>query len=654
MGTVNIDFETRSEVPISVGASKYSKYCSIMCLAYMIDGGDVKAWWPGLPEPSDLLNAVRSGYVVRAFNAAFERCVWQNCMVAKYGWPEVDVKQWQCTMAEALAAGLPSSLDECAKSLNLEVTKDSEGRRIMLKMTKPRKARKAEIEAFEDRGQKVPVLWHDDPDDFDRLVAYCKQDVVVEAKIATKIRRLSSREIQVFHFDSIVNERGVQIDVDLARAAVELWDQHCKILEQELYRITFGGIESVGMLARIVDTLCKLGCYVPGLAKGTVAEALGWDHIGRTARRILEIRQELGMSSVSKFEKMLECIEADGRIRGCFQYHAAATGRWGGRLVQLQNLPRGHVEQDDIAKLIEAVKSRDLVRVVKESPVPLGKLLSSLVRSAIIAAPGKKLIVCDFAAVEARALAWAAGEEWLLQAFRNKDDAYKHMAASIYHVPFGEVTKAQRQVGKAATLGCGYGMSGAKFHMTLENGGIPSTPEFADEVVAAYRAKNAKIKKHWYATEAAAVRAIQAGGAHSVGPFKYYVKDDWLYCRLPSGRDIAYFKPQLVPGKYGPQIVYMAADSQTGKLVRVHTYGSCLVENNIQAMCRDLLVEGMSRTEKKGYTTILHVHDEIGAEVDEAFEGSTEEMEHILSDVPQWAAGFPMGAEGWSDTRYRK
>ena len=687
MGTVNIDFETRSVVPISVGASKYSKHAAIMCIAYMIDGGDVKAWWPGLPEPTDLLDAVRAGYVAKAFNANFEKCIWQNCMVPKYGWPKVDVRQWQCTMAEALAAGLPSSLDECAKALNLDVTKDSEGRRIMLKMTKPRKARKAEVKDFEAKGQKVPVLWHNDPEDFNRLVAYCKQDVVVEAKIATRIRRLSSRELQVFHFDSIVNERGVQIDVDLARAAVELWGQHCKALEQELYRITFGGIESVGMVARIVDLLCKLGCYVPGLAKGTVTEALSWSHIGRTARRVLEIRQELGMSSIKKFQAMVDCADADGRVRGAIQYHGARTGRYAGRLIQPQNFARGEIkckEADALTKQAEEFKKQgnidayhkwmakaeaefnkfveDLVSSVKSnndyalcelSELPIAKSLSGMLRSAITAGPGKKLVVCDFASVEARGVAWAAGEQWMVDAFAKDADIYKEMAAGVFKVKADDVDKHQRFIGKQLVLGCSYCLGAEGFQFNLRNQfGVELDLDFCKECVDGYRSSCPNIKRFWYKLENAMVNAVKAGGIHKAGPYSFYVKGDWLYMRMPCGRDISYYKPELRPGKYGPQVSYIGTDV-TGKPIRELTYSGKICENATQAVCRDLLVEAMSRLEKAGYQVILTVHDEIVCEVDENF-GSAEEMKEIMCQVPDWAKGFPIGGEAWQGFRYRK
>jgi DNA polymerase bacteriophage-type len=635
-----IDFETRCTVNIKAGASRYSQEAEVMCLSYSLDGGmNVSTWYPGQPDPQDLFDAIEKGIPVFAHNASFEICIWRNVMVAKYGWPEIGDKQWRCTMSEALAAGLPKGLEKIADGLELTVKKDMAGRRMMLKMAKPRRPTK-----------KDASVWHEKPEEKIKLYAYCEQDVISEIAVHNAVPRLSTRELSVYHYDQLVNRRGIMIDRELAESAVALWAEHRTALNNELKRLTNGEVETSRQLKNMEAFLEKNGfdAYA-GLTKGAVGGYMNED-LPPTVRRILEIRQELALSSVSKYEAMLRSIEHDDRVRGCLQYHAAQTGRWGGRLIQTQNFPRGVLKEDEIEDIITLVKKRDTKTL--GMLMPIGDLLSSLLRSAIIPAPGKKFIVCDFAAIEARGLAWAAGEKWLLEAFETGDDVYKAMASDIYKVPVKEVTKDQRFYGKTCILGCGYSMGSTKFQMALANFGVEASFEFCDAVVKAYRKKNAKIVAYWYDTQRAATKAIELGGEHKAGPFSYFVKNDWLWCKMPTGRLIGYYKPSIEPGKYGPQIGYLGVDIH-GKLVKTTTYSGKLVENNIQAVCRDILVEGLSRLEQNGYEVVMHVHDEAICEVDENF-GSPEEMERILSVTPDWAKGFPIAAEGYQAKRYRK
>lgn len=645
---IEIDFETRSRTSIKAGASRYSLDAEIMCLSYQIDGGGVRSWRPGDPDPGDLLDTIEMGDCVYAHNASFEMAIWQNVMVEQYGWPEIMPQQWRCTMAECLALALPPSLENAGEALGLTTTKDKTGHRLMLKLSKPRKPTK------HDKSE-----WHEKPEDLQRLYDYCDQDVRAESAVYGAVRRLSKREQCVYHFDALVNRRGVMIDRQLAESAVAVWQQYTDKLNAELQDITYGWVQSADSVKVITELLPRIGCPMYSLNKDAVADRLKGSPaeppLRPTARRILEVRQELAMSSVAKYTKMLLCVEPDDRIRGCFQFHGAGqTGRWAGRLVQLQNLPRGDFKKtDDIESLVELVKSQDLSRIEAESPLPLGKLLSSLVRSTIVAAPGKKLVVCDFASVEARALAWAADEDWLLTAFREGRDPYIEMAATIYNVPYDKVTKEQRFYGKQVILGAGYSLGASTFQLILQTHGVEASAAFCESVISAYRNKNKKIKSFWYATEKAAVQAVQTGQPKKVGPYTFHINGDWLHCRMPCGRDISYYKPELVPGQYGAQIRFMGVDPQTGKAKRDTTYSGKLVENLTQAVCRDLLVEAMSRLEKAGYTVIGHVHDEVIAEVDENF-GSVEEMEEIMSIVPSWASGFPIGAEGFECKRYKK
>jgi len=642
--TNKIDFETKSRTPIKAGASKYSKDAYPLCLSYSLDDGvTVKSWEPGEPDPVDLFEAIKRGEEIHAHNATFEINIWQNVMVPMFDWPPVSLEQWRCTAAECLALGLPASLDEAGKTLKTTITKDMVGKRLMQKMSKPRKPTK-----------NNKAEWHDKPEERLRLRQYCDADVRSECAVGKKVRRLSAREQKVFTYDQVVNARGVKIDRDLAESVEDVWQQYTDKLNNELHEITFGQVNTADEVKAITEFLPKIGVKgVYSLAKNVISEALQRTDLPPTGRRVLEIRKELAMSSVSKFSRMLLCAEEDDRIRGVHQYHGAQTGRYAGRLVQFQNLPRGTLKLEDIEWLVDLIKQRDLEAVELLSPEPIGKLLSSLCRAAIIAEEGKRLLVCDFASIEARALAWAAGEEWMLKAFRDGEDLYKAMAADIYGIPVSEVNKEQRFYGKTATLGCGYQLGGSGLQRNLKDQfGIETELPFCEKIVKAYRAKNTRIRSLWYKLEEAAIQAIKTSQPHRAGPYTFHIREDWLHLRMPCGRDISYYKPEIVPGPYGEQIRYLGTDIR-GKSVRTHTYAGKLCENATQSICRDLLVEAMSRLERAGYPVVFHVHDEIACEVPIGH-GSIEEMEAIMCEVPKWAEGFPVAAEGFETLRYRK
>lgn len=649
-----LDFETRSRYPIKAGASRYSLDPStdVLCLAYQIDDSPVKLWKPGDENPQDLFDAIAAGAAVWAHNVTFEIAIWQNVMVERYFWPEIPPRQWRCTMAECMAVGLPSSLENVGKALGIasDSLKDKAGHRVMLKLSKPRKPTK-----------NNKSEWHDKPEDFEKLYEYCKQDVVAEAAIHKRVPRLNNRELSVFHYDKVVNGRGVKIDRGFVEAVVSLRDEHKKRLIPELESITEGRVKTAREVQNLISELQKYKVWTSDLDADSVSNLLEKDDLHPTARRILEIRQELSLSSVDKFDAMLRSVEPDDRIRGAFQYHGAQTGRWAGRIVQLQNLPRGFFSEkeylngtvESVIKIIKRQDYDDFIAFLDMFNWKFGKTLSALVRSAFVADVGKKYIVSDFASVEARGVAWSADERWLLDVFADKKAcSYKHMAADIYGVKYEEVTKDQRFTGKQAVLGCGYGLGGAKFQTMCLGYGVLLPSEFCNKVISIYREKNKATKNFWYELQRAAIRTVEIGKSHQAGPYLYYLEDAWLKCRLPSGRSIAYYQPRLVDGRYGKALEYTGVD-QSGKPVKTSTWGGKLLENVVQGICRDLLVHAKSNLEKEGYTTVLHVHDEIVAEVPEGF-GSVEEMEAIMCEVPSWAKGFPISAEGFEARRYRK
>lgn len=653
---VSIDFETRNTVDIKAGASKYAKTAEILCMSYSVNLGPIVTWKMGDPDPDELLDAIEQGAVVQAHNAAFERAIWREVCVKQFGWPEV--RTWRCTLARALYSGLPASLDGVSKAIGLSVAKDMDGRRAMLKMTKPRKMRKAEKGKYPEG----TILWHDTPEHWEKLLPYCEQDVRVEQGVGDTVLDMTDREWGVYEYDAKVNARGVRIDRELAEACIKVWGKYTKTMNAELSDLTFGWVTSANQVEEMLKLLNTLGLNLGSVKKDAVNKTLAAGNLGPIATRTLEIRQSLAKSSVSKYKRMLQAADSDDRIRGMFQYHGARTGRWAGRVVQLHNLPRPSIKIDKKRKaemteeIVSAVKSVDLDRVRAYGPV--GEVLSSVIRNAIIPGPGKRLIVSDFAQIEVRASAWLADEDWLIQSFVDSICVYRKMGEKIYDVGYDDITDDQRQKSKVVVLGAQYGLGGGGLLRQMEGYGIKVDLPFCDKLIKVYRKSCSKIVKLWYALDDAAISCLQTGRPKGIfgrrdAKLAFHIKGDWLAMRLPSGRDIHYYKPRLVPGKFGkPQVEYVTVDS-AGKPRREHSYGGKWLENASQSVSRDVMVEAMAKAEKRNYDVVVHVHDELVSEVPIG-QGSVHELEQIMSEPIEWAKGFPIGAEGFECTRYRK
>lgn len=644
--TVSIDFETRSTVDLRrTGVYRYAQDAStdVWCMAYAFDDEDPAVWKPGEPLPVALVQYIEQCGELRAWNAQFERTIWNAILTKRYGWPATTVDQWVCTAAEARAMALPGSLEMAAQVLGVSQQKDTQGANLMLRMARPRRV--------EENGD---IIWWDIPERVDRLVQYCRQDVRTETAIAKAIRRLAETERAVFVLDQRINDRGVRLDKKLAKAAKAVAEKATLEANRALYDITEGKVSKVSNVGRLTAWLAAQGVAAESLGKDSLAE-LRSTATGAVADA-LSIRAEAGKSSVAKIEAMLGAVCDDGRIRGMLLYHGAATGRWAGRLVQPQNFPRGDIA--DVENYIPLVLAKDYAGLdALANPL---SIISSMLRSMLIAADNHNLIAADFSAIEARVLAWLAGEELLLQTFRNKGDVYKVMASRIYGVPAGDVDKNQRQVGKMAILGLGYGMGANKFVDSCKTmAGIVLTPEQSKEVVTLYRNTNRKIVQFWADLNAAALDAVrEEGSVQSVGAIKYTMRGGYLWCVLPSKRPLAYARPKIVEretpwGSTTEAVSFEGMDSFTKKWSRHELYGGLLAENVVQAVARDIMAAAMLRLEDAGYPIIMSVHDELVCEVPEGF-GSVAEFEALMSAPPAWASTCPIDAEGWIGKRYRK
>lgn len=639
-----LDFETRSRLPLREhGVSRYARHESteVLCMAYKIDDDETRLWWPleGHGCPFD-----PAGQRLFAHNATFERYIWQYVCRPKYGWPPVCGTQWYCTAAHCAEYALPRSLEGAGNALGLATRKDKEGHRLMLKLCKPRRPSK-----------NNSAEWHAGAEELQRLGDYCARDVDSDRAIYDVLPPARIQEREVWLLDQKINDRGIPVDVGTATAAIALLNEYANTLHVELYTLTGGRVKTAKQRDLLLSWLNDWGLNIGDVRAATVEACLADDSIQGDARRVLEIRRELGRASTAKYQAILDRADADGRIRDAHLYHGAATGRWSGKGFQPQNLPRGSLSVKDVATATACIRTRDpqlLDMVFGSVTTPL----ASCLRSMVCAGPGKQLLVCDFASIEARVLAWLAGEDWLLGKFRDGGDIYIAMASRIYGVAEEEVTKQQRHIGKVACLGLGYGMGSEKFRATCEAYGITIDTEFSESVVRTYRAVNKCITQWWRDLNTAALSTVLTG-ATNVSRVKYYIDGRFLLCELPSGRRLAYCDPRVdevyTPFGLRPQLSYMSANSFTRKWERTRTYGGKLAENIVQAVARDFQAAAIVRLEGNAYPVIIHAHDEAVCELPVGV-GSVREMEAIMCELPLWGEGCPIAVAGFEAERYRK
>ncbi len=511
----------------------------------------------------------------------------------------------------------------------------------MMKLSRPRKPTK-----------NNPSIWHEKPEDYEILYEYCKQDVEVERLVYKSLRPLNKSEQEVWFLDQQINMRGIQIDLASVDNALHMIEEYTSLCNDRVNKITDGTLCKVTQRSKTLKWLCQNGVLMDDLTKNSVSNVLENDELSDDTREVLEIRQQLSKTSTAKFQALKNATDKNGRLRDLLLYHAASTGRWGGRLFQPQNLPRGNVE--DIDACIDILSSRDIHKFKKTYPDVMDAL-SSCIRGMIIAKDGCDLIVADYASIEARVVLWLANDEDGLMRYRNGIDLYVDMAKRIYRK--NDIDKQDRHLGKTTILGCNYGMGHKKFRETCINQGLDITEKTAQKAVSVYRQTYCKVQNMWYRQEEAAIEAVKSKKLILCGRVKWGVVGNFLYCRLPSGRCLAYQKPQVIEAerfnKVREQLTYMGTNSITRKYERQSTWGGKLVENITQAVARDLLAEAMIRCEKAGYGIVLSVHDELVAEVPVDF-GSLEEFINLMTTLPSWAADCPVEAEGWRGKRYRK
>lgn len=705
---LHLDFETRSRADLrDCGAHRYvlDATTDIWLARYSFGQGEPREWRPGQPVPDDLEAHIICGGNLTAHNASFERLVITYIAGPRYDWPVPDLEQYDCTMARAAAVALPQSLDHTPAAVGLSVRKDKEGHALMLRMARPRKVDKATGE----------VTWWDDPERLERLSQYCAQDVLTEIALDNTLPALSDGERRLWMLDQTINDRGVHLDIPTIGRLRALVEYGKRRLDDEMRALTDGAVPRCTASKALAEWITAAGIDCDSVAKDRI-EPLRRAAAGDTdVLRALDLRAEGSKSSTAKLKTMLACAGEDGRARGQLNYHGATTGRWAGRLVQFQNLVRLDGERDlsGVGFLIDLLCSpRDIEHIHDTFEATYGSPVewaSRALRPMVTAASGNKLVGGDLSNIEGCVNAWLADERWKLDAYRayqagQGPDLYKVAYARSFGGTPDEVKGHRRQIGKVQELALGYqgGVNafvsmGKNYRVNIDEivpvvqaAAEPAvwygTAERFDHafdkgdftreqwtalkvVVDGWRAGHRTIVQSWWDLQDAAIEAVSR--PNEVVEVlncrvKYLCARNFLWCQIPSGRVLAYSSPWIKTdrvlrvNKDGEEyervehrVLYMGFDNVKKIWGPQGLYGGKQCENIVQAIARDVLVEGMFAAEAAGYPIVLTVHDELLTEPP-AHHGSADELERIMSTVPAWAPGLPLAAKCWEGPRYVK
>ena len=642
--TLAIDIETYSDVDLvrsGVYAYTTSHKFEILLFAYSFDDDEVKVidLATGETLPNEIILALEDEKIIKtAFNANFERV----CL-SKYLNKKLSAKSWRCTAVQAASLGLPLSLDGVAQVLGLQKQKMKEGKELIKYFSVPCKPTKSNGE----RNRNYP---HHSLERWEVFKKYCAQDVEVEKAIRKRLQRypIITSEQEIYVLDQEINDRGILIDTKLVEKSIECDNIHKEDIYAEAQKLT--GLENPNSVIQLKQWLLENGVEVESLSKKTVAD-LAKD-AEEDVQRLLNLRTQLSKTSVKKYEAIERALCADKRVRGLLQFYGAnRTGRWAGRLVQVQNLPQNHIKDLTLA--------RDLVKNGEFETLDMlfdnvSQVLSELIRTAFIPKENHRFIVADFSAIEARVIAWLAEEKWRLDVFNSHGKIYEASASQMFKIPIEEITKTSplRQKGKVSELALGYGGSvGALTAMGALDMGVKE--EELQGLVSKWRQANPNITKLWWDIDKAAIKGVKEKSFEVVGKIKIFYEKGIMFITLPSGRNLSYIKPRLETNKFGREGITYEGIGATKKWERIETYGPKLVENIVQATARDLLAEAMINVDKKGYEIVMHVHDEIIVEISKD-KGSLKEVCDVMAIAPEWAKGLPLRADGFECEYYRK
>lgn len=648
MRKLNIDIETYSGADLSrCGAYRYAEDADfeVLLLAYSADGKPVRVvdLASGERVPEEVLDALADPMVEKwAFNAAFERVCLSRMLADMgrcHGGRYLDPAGWRCTMVWSATLGLPLSLAGAGAALGIGRQKLAGGKDLVRFFCQPCAPTKA-------NGGRTRNLPAHAPERWEAFKAYNARDVEAEMEVESRLSRFPVPQAtwDEYRVDQQVNDRGVAVDLALVRQAMRMDERARADAAEAMRRLT--GLDNPNSVQQLKAWLADNGLAMESLDKRAVAAAMG--QAPPELRRVLELRQRLSKSSVRKYQAMEAAACADGRARGMFQFHGSRTGRWAGRLIQLQNLPQNHLPDLEQARALVACGDAEAVEMLY-GDVP--DTLSQLVRTAFVPGRGTRLVVCDYSAIEARVIAWMAGEGWRQRVFEEGGDIYCASASQMFKVPVEKHGRNAhlRQKGKIAELALGYGGSvGALKAMGAVEMGIPEAE--LPQLVGAWRQANPCIVQLWWDVDAAAANAVSSHAAAKAHGIHFSLEGDVLFARLPSGRRLAYARPRIGTNRFGGSCITYEGCGASRKWQRLETYGARLVENVVQATARDILAHAMRQL--SGMRVVMHVHDEVVVEADPST--SVADVAAIMERAPAWARGLKLRADGYECAFYRK
>lgn len=689
--TLWLDLETYSPIDIKSGGHKYAEKAEVLLFAYAVDDGPVTVWDCTQDDtaPADLVEALKT-HTVWAHNAAFDRTILRHCL------PDLcpPLERWRCSSVLALEHSLPASLGQLCEVLKIptDQAKDKAGKRLIQLFCKPRPSN---VRLRRATGETHPIEW-------ERFVSYASADIVAMRECVKRIPNLNFKaaEIALYHLDQRINDRGIAIDLDLARAAVRATEREQARLAERTNALTDGAVGAATQRDALLRYfLEEYRVDLPDLQKASVEKLLAGGELPTPVQDLLSIRLAASSTSTAKYVKLLDCTSRDGRLRGTLQFCGASrTGRDGGRLFQPQNLPRGKLKAKQVQQAVAALKA-DCEDMIYDDVMDV---LTDVLRATIIAGMGLKLVVADLANVEGRVAAWLADEHWKLDAFRDYDEIIGiddhgkeiRKGHDLYCIAFGRmfnkdpayVVGDERQTGKVAELALAYGGGANAFatfarayHIDLDEMAVHAravVPETTwDDAAGLYRRMSPKfdaselawvacdsfkrlwreshpgITGYWAALQTAMLKAThQKEKRFQAGRCEIVCKGNWMFVQLPSGRYLCY--PDV--RREDDKISYMGIDQFTRKWTRIDTYGPKLFENIVQSVSRDLLFSGVTLAESRGYPVIMRVHDELVCETPNTDDFTVAGLAECMTTLPPWAEGLPLAAAGYQDIRYRK
>jgi DNA polymerase len=645
MKHLSIDIETYSSENLAkCGVYRYcqSPDFEVLLFGYSVDCGPVKVvdLAKGETIPDEIICAIVDDKVIKwAFNAQFERICLSRYLGGTVG-TYMDPASWRCTMVWAATLGLPLSLEGVGAVLGLEKQKLKEGKDLIRYFCTPAKAKDGST--FRHYPSDAPEKW-------ETFKAYNLRDVETEMAIQDKLSKfpVAESEWRNYHLDQQINDRGIMLDMTMVRQAIACDDQFKRTHMEQARSVT--GLENPNSPAQLKEWLAERGVEVESLSKATVLQML--EEADGEVELALSLRQELAKSSVKKYTAMESVVGTDSRARGLIQFYGAnRTGRYAGRLIQVQNLPQNHLPDLETVRTLIRSGHFDTVELLYDS-VP--RVLSELIRTAFIPKPGHRFFVADFSAIEARVIAWIAGEQWRQEVFAGGGDIYCASASQMFHVPVEKhgINGHLRQKGKIAELALGYGGSvGALKAMGALNMGVPE--EELKPLVDAWRLANPNIVRLWWDIDRAASTCVREKTTTECRGIRFIYQSGMMFIVLPSGRKLVYVKPRMGINRYGNESVTFEGVGEQKKWLRLESYGPKFVENIVQAAARDILAEAMLRLDAHGYKIVMHVHDE--AVIEAPADTSLEDICEVMGQTPAWAKGLLLRADGYICDFYKK